>query len=93
MKGALSPMAESTLFQQSIFHHDAFREAISNFEKTRKLPPPDEESPEWLAWDVACIEAYRAVVASIDHYCARRVHDVLKAVLSEQNNGVSAGWE
>lgn len=65
-------MAETSLFQQSIVHHDAFREALTEFERTRKLPAPDEARPAWRAWDAACVAAHRAVVASVDHYCARR---------------------
>lgn len=69
--------------EETVVHNDTFRAALLDFEQTRSLPPPEEGSAEWLAWDAACIKAYRVVVASVDHYCARRVLDALAEARGE----------
>lgn len=83
MKEVLSPMADSTLFNRTVAHNDAFRETLLEFADTRRVPIPEEPSPAWCAWEAACSEAFMAVIASVDHYCAGRVLEVLIAVTQE----------
>jgi hypothetical protein len=70
-------MAVSSLSIQSIVNNDAFRETLLDFAKTRALLAPQEPSLEWDAWNAAFAEAFRAVIASVDHYCAVRVLEAL----------------
>jgi hypothetical protein len=63
----------------SIVHNHAFRETLLDFARTRARPAPPESAPEWEAWNKAFSEAFRAVIASVDHYCAVRVLDSLLA--------------
>lgn len=72
-------MANSPVSNQSIAHNHAFRETLMDFAVTRAIPAPPEESPEWDAWNAALAESFKAVTASIDHYCAVRVLDALLA--------------
>jgi hypothetical protein len=83
MNGALPPTADPR-FAATIMHSEAFREALNEFEDTRRLPVPDERSPAWNAWEAACIESWNAVVAVIDHYCAVRVLTVLTETEKEE---------
>jgi hypothetical protein len=80
-------MADSTLFNRTVAHNDAFRETLLAFEDTRSLPTPEEPSPAWRAWEAARSEAFMAVIASVDHYCAGRVLEVLTAVTQEIEQG------
>lgn len=79
-------MADSTLPSRSIVNNDAFRETLLDFAKTRTLPAPQEPSLEWDAWNTAFADAFRAVIASVDHYCAVCV---LEALLAAQANSES----
>lgn len=76
-------MANSPLSNQSIAHNHAFRETLLDFAVTRAIPAPPEASPEWDAWNAALAESFKAVIASIDHYCAVRVLEALLAARAQ----------
>jgi hypothetical protein len=80
-------MVDSTLFNRTVAHNDAFRETLFEFADTRRFPIPEEPSPAWRAWEAACSEAFTAVIASVDHYCAGRVLEILTAVAQELEQG------